>query len=178
MKKKLLLTGLFFIFFIGAAGAVVLTPNPLGEKAVMRAKAMGFLAYTADEAVELAFERCSGCHVDEKILKYCSRCGPPFIVVTHFMRRYIEIANTQGEDIDQFTDAEIVAITQVWNGLIGNWESDWPEKDIKKLLEQDRALIKLLETPVEKRLIELAMKNKSVGGTYQRHGLGKEKEPS
>ncbi|OHC75621.1 MAG: hypothetical protein A3G18_00210 [Rhodospirillales bacterium RIFCSPLOWO2_12_FULL_58_28] len=188
MKKKFFLTG----FVIAAmAGLVVVVPNPMGDRVISQAKARGYLSYSAAEAMELAFKRCSACHPEEKILKYCSRCGPPFIVVTHFMKRYIDIARAQGVDIEQLRDAEVVAIAQAWNGIIGNWENDWPQKDIKKLLEGDRALITLLETPEKDRPIEAALKDKSVPGVYMRDGLGmenkektgagqqkKEKEPS
>ena len=33
-----------------------------------------------------------------------------------------------------FSDAELTAIVQVWNALVGNWEGDWRQKDIKRML--------------------------------------------
>jgi len=167
MKRSVLITGLLLFIIASMAGLLILTPNPLGEKILKEVKAMGYLSYTPTEATTLAYNRCTTCHGEEKVLKYCSRCGPPFIVTVHFMKKYVEIANTQGKKIRQFSDAELVTITQVWNALIGNWERDWPRKDIKKLLENDRALIHLFETPVDERPIEAALKDKSAPGSYK-----------
>lgn len=179
MKKNLAAIGVFFLTVVGVAALVVLIPNPVGGKVIKDAKAMGYIAYTPEEATELAYERCSGCHTEEKILKYCTRCGPPFIVVSHNMRRYIELSNAQDAALNlrQFTDAEIVAITQVWNALIGNWESDWPTKDIRKLLNNDAALVRLLEVPVADRHIEAALEGKSAPGAYERFGIGTSEDP-
>ncbi len=176
MNKKRLIAGLVLFTVAAASGLVILTPNPFSEMVISRAQAMGYVSYSADEAMALAYGRCTQCHSDEKILKYCSRCGPPFIVVTSTMRKYIDLSKTQGLEIEQFTDAEIVAITQTWNALIGNWEKDWPKKDLKKLLGRDQALIRLLEIPVEERPIEMALKNKSASGAYQRYGLGEKRD--
>ena len=173
MKKKLLITGLALVVVVALAGIAIAVPNPLSDKVISQAKAMGYISYNAEEAMELAYTRCTQCHSDEKMLKYCSRCGPPFISATHFMKKYVEMSRSQGLEIDQFTDAEIVAITQVWNALVGNWESDWPKKDLRKLLDGDQALIRLLDTPVEERPIEMALKGKSASGSYQRYDLGK-----
>ncbi len=154
---------------LGSAGLLLFIPNPLGEQIITEAKAKGYLAYTPEEAIDLAYRRCSTCHSEQKIILYCARCGPPFIVVTHFMKKYVELMNLQGNGavVEQFTDAELLAITQVWNGLIGNWESDWPRKDLKKLLGRDRALIRLLETPVAQRPIEAMLKDRSAPGSYK-----------
>ena len=174
MRKGWIITVVLFAAVLGAAVLIVFVPNVLGREIIKEAKAMGYIAYTPEEAVALAYERCSTCHSEEKMLRYCSRCGPPFIVVAHFMKKYTEITNAQnsGIKLKQFSDAEIVAIAQAWNALIGNWESDWPEKDLRKLLDQDQALIDLLATPVEKRPIEMALKGKHAPGSYQRYGLG------
>ena len=179
MKKNLTVFGVFFLTVACAAAMVVLIPNPLGGKVIKEAKAMGYVSYTTEEATELAYQRCSGCHTEEKILKYCTRCGPPFIVVTHNMRRYIDLSNAQdnGLNLKQFTDAEIVAITQVWNALIGNWESDWPTQDIRKLLDNDKALVRLLDTPIENRYIEAALEGKRAPGAYERFGIGADNDP-
>lgn len=170
MKRGLLAGGLLSLMLLSLVGLLIFTPNPLGKKIIREAKALGYLPYTPTEAVALAYKRCTNCHTEEKILKYCSRCGPPFIVVVHFMKRYIDIANKQGVKVRQLTDAEAVAITQVWNGLVGNWEGDWQKKDIKKLLSDDEALIRLLETPVEERGIESALRGKSAPGSYKEEG--------
>jgi len=171
-KGRIITTALIAIVL--SAGLVFVIPNSLGTAIVKEAKAMGYVAYTPEEATALAYERCSTCHSEEKMLKYCSRCGPPFIVVAHFMKKYTEITNAQNKHINlkQFSDAEIVAIAQAWNALIGNWESDWPEKDLRKLLDHDEALIELLATPIEKRPIEAALMHKRAPGSYERHGLG------
>ncbi len=180
MRKGWIIAVVSFAAVLGAAVLIVFVPNVLGREIIKEAKAMGYIAYTPEEAVALAYERCSTCHTEEKMLRYCSRCGPPFIVVAHFMKKYTEITNAQNKGINlkQYSDAEIVAIAQAWNAMIGNWESDWPEKDLRKLLDQDQALIDLLATPVEKRPIETALKGKQAPGSYQRYGLGKsDKKP-
>jgi hypothetical protein len=168
MRRGLLIPGLLLAAF-GVVGVLLFVPNPTGEKIISQAKAKGYIAYAPDEAIELAYKRCTGCHSDEKIVKYCARCGPPFIVVSHFMRKYVEIMNQQdnGMKVEQFTDAELVAITQVWNALVGNWESDWPRKDLKKLLAGDRPLVRLLETPVEQRPLEVKLKDRIAPGSYE-----------
>ena len=179
MKKGLATIGVFFLTVFSVAAMVALIPNPLGTMIIKEAKALGYVSYTAEEATELAYQRCSTCHTEEKILKYCTRCGPPFIVVAHNMRRYIDLSNAQDKELNlrQFTDAEIIAITQVWNALIGNWESDWPSKDIRKLLNNDAALIRLLDTPVENRPIEMALEGKKAPGAYERFGIGTNNDP-
>jgi hypothetical protein len=83
------------------------------------------------------------------------------------MKKYIELANLDGNHVAPLTDAEVVAITQVWNGLIGNWEADWRLQDITKLLDNDEALIRLLNTPLEARMIEMALADKSAPGSYK-----------
>lgn len=167
MKKGIFITCLLFFIGLSMVGLLILVPNPLGKTIIQTAKAKGYLSYTPAEAVTLAYNRCTTCHDEQKIVKYCARCGPPFIVVIHFMRKNVEIATSQGKNVEPFSDAELVTITQVWNALVGNWESDWPRKDIKKLLRGDRALIHLFETPVEERPIEMALKNKSAPGSYK-----------
>ena len=156
-----------FIFVIVAAVSAVVIPNPLSAQILTEAKYRGYLPYTADEAVTLAYKRCTTCHPADKMLKYCSRCGPPFIVVAQSMKKYTELMNEKGGNFKPFSDAETVAITQVWNGLVGNWEPDWGTKDIKKLLQGDQALIRLAETPVEQRPIETALKNKQAPGSHK-----------
>lgn len=166
MKKYALVVGLF-VFVIVAAIGVVAIPNPVGAQILAEAKYRGYIPYTPDEAVTLAYSRCTTCHPAEKMLKYCSRCGPPFVVVSQSMKKYTELMIQKGGNFKPFSDAETVAITQVWNGLVGNWEPDWGSKDIKKLLQGDQALIRLAETPIEQRPIEMAMKNKQAPGSHK-----------
>lgn len=166
MKKYVLVVGLF-VFAIVATIGVVAIPNPVGAQILAEAKYRGYIPYTPDEAVTLAYSRCTTCHPAEKMLKYCSRCGPPFVVVSQSMKKYTELMIQKGGNFKPFSDAETVAITQVWNGLVGNWEPDWGAKDIKKLLQGDQALIRLAETPIEQRPIEMAMKNKQAPGSHK-----------
>lgn len=163
MKKIAWVVGLFIVVVLG----VVIIPNPLKTQILAEAKYRGYLPYTTDEAITLAYSRCTTCHPAEKMLKYCSRCGPPFIVVSQSMKKYTELMNEKGGNFKPFSDAETVAITQVWNGLVGNWEPDWGTKDIKKLLQGDQALTRLAETPVEQRPIEMALKNKQAPGAHK-----------
>jgi hypothetical protein len=158
--------GLFILAIVAAIGVVVI-PNPIGKLLLDEAKYRGYLDYSPDEAVTLAYTRCTTCHPAEKMLKYCARCGPPFIVVSQSMKKYTELMNQKGGSFKPFSDAEAVAITQVWNGLVGNWEPDWATKDINKLLQGDQALIRLAGTPIEKRPIELALKNKFAPGSHK-----------
>ena len=88
MNKWLLATALLLIVI---ATAVVVIPNPLGGKIVAEAKYRGYVAYTSDEAVTMAYTRCTTCHDAEKMLKYCARCGPPFIVVSQSMKKYVRM---------------------------------------------------------------------------------------
>lgn len=162
--KKIKLAAIIFILVIVAAIATVFIPNPLGKQILAEVKYRGYLPYTTDEAVTLAYTRCTTCHPADKMLKYCSRCGPPFVVVTHSMKKYTALMNEQGGQFKPFSDAEAVAITQVWNGLVGNWEPDWGMKDVSKLLQGDQALIRLAKTPVNERPIEMALKNKQAPG--------------
>lgn len=166
MKRSVAMTGLLLIIAI-VAGLLLLIPNPLGEELLQQARIRGYLSYTPEAAITLAYDRCTTCHGEEKIIKYCPRCGPPFIVAIRYMRKYIELSNIQGKKIRQFSDAELVAITQVWNGLVGNWEGDWPRQDIRKLLGSDRALRDLFETPVEERPIEVVLQHKVAPGSYK-----------
>lgn len=166
MKKYKLAAGMLILVVLAAIGVIAI-PNPLGAQILAEAKYRGYLAYTTDEAVSLAYTRCTACHPADKMLKYCNRCGPPFVVVTHSMKKYAELWNQKGGNFKPFSDAEAVAITQAWNGLVGNWEPDWGTKDVKKLLQGDQALIRLAETPIEKRPIEMALKNKAAPGTIK-----------
>jgi hypothetical protein len=158
--------------FMVVVALVLLVPNPLGAKIIGHAKAQGYIAYTQEEAVALAYDRCGGCHETDKIVKYCPRCGPPFIIVANFMKKYVDVSNSQGMNITQFRDAELVAIVQVWNALVGNWEADWRVEDMRKLLNRNKKLIALLETPPEKRPIEAALQDKVAPGSYKNYDTG------
>ena len=83
------------------------------------------------------------------------------------MKKYVELMNQKGGKLKPFSDAELVAITQVWNGLIGNWEPDWGSKNLNKLLQGDLALIRLAETPMGERPIEMALKAKAAPGAHK-----------
>ena len=166
MKRSVVFAGLLLIIAV-SAGLFLYIPNPLGEEFLEQARIRGYLSYTPEAAISLAYDRCTTCHGDEKIVKYCPRCGPPFIVAVRFMKKYIELSNSQGANMRQFSDAELVAITQVWNGLVGNWEGDWPRKDIRKLLGDERTLLELFETPVEERAIEVVLQDKVAPGSYK-----------
>lgn len=155
------------LIVIAAAVGVLVVPNPLGGKILDEAKYRGYIAYTPDEAVTLAYTRCSSCHSIDKTLKFCATCGPPFIIVSHSMKKYVEVMNENGADYKQFSDAELVAIVQVWNALVGNWEEDWRQKDIAKMLQGDAALIELAKTPREQRPIEMVLKDKKAPGAYR-----------
>ena len=165
MKKRLALAVLATLVLVGVG--ILTVPNPMGEKVLAEAKYRGYLAYTPDEAVALAYNRCAGCHGIEKTLKFCSTCGPPFIIVSHSMKKYIEVMNKNGDDFKQLSDSELVAITQVWNALVGNWEDDWRQQDLIKLLQGDAGMIQLAKTPVEERPIEMALKGKKAPGAYK-----------
>jgi hypothetical protein len=155
------------LFVTVAMIGLLLVPNPLGSRVLAVAKAQGYLAYTFEEAVALAYGRCTECHGAEKILQYCSRCGPPFVVVAQAMKKYVELSNLDGLKVKPFSDAELSAIVQVWNALVGNWEGEWRQQDIKRMLGGDSALIRLLETSRDERPIEVALRDKTAPGSYK-----------
>lgn len=160
MKLKLIILSCLAVIVIAA---VVFRTAALGTL-----KAKGYLSYTPAEAQVLAYDMCSQCHDTEKIVKYCSRCGPPIIVVVHNMKTLTQLDMDRGKsDLVNLTDAQSVAIAQVWNAMVGNWEDTWRKKDIIKLLEEDKALIKLADTPVDERPIEAALKGEAAPGAYK-----------
>ncbi len=168
MSKRLWITSLVFIVIAVIVGGIFI-PNPVGKKILMEVKYRGYLPYTPDEAVSIAYTRCTNCHNAQKMLKYCSQCGPPFIVVAQTMKKYVALSNQKGVKIRPFSDPELVAITQAWNAMVGDWEPRWGLKDVTALLKGDKALIRLAETPVQKRPIEMALnKRKSAPGSYKR----------
>jgi len=166
MKKLKLVAGLLVLAIAAVVGTIAL-PNPVGAKILAEAKYRGYVPYTVDEAVSIAYTRCTTCHDADKMLKYCARCGPPFVVVVHSMKKYTEIMIQKGGQFRPFSDAETVAIAQAWNGMVGNWEPDWGAKDVNKLLQGDQALIRLAATPVSERPIELALKDKQAPGALK-----------
>ncbi|MEE9614293.1 MAG: hypothetical protein V3W31_04975, partial [Thermodesulfobacteriota bacterium] len=132
-------------------------------------KAAGHMEYTLEEAQELAYTKCTQCHSAENITKYCFRCGPPFIVVVHNMKRLIAVEKAGGKKaLEGLTDAQAVTIAQVWNALVGNWEDTWRKQDIVKLLDGDQALIDLADVPISERSIETRLSEKTAPGVYKR----------
>lgn len=158
MKKSIIII-LFIValVFIGIAVS--------GKSVIKVLKAEGYIKYTAAEATELAHRKCVQCHSIDKTAKYCMRCGPPFIVVVHNMKTFIAQQKDKLDGLEDIKDGEAVAITQVWNALVGNWEETWRKEDLKKLLNNDTALIKLVDVPVSEREIETALKGKTAGGS-------------
>ncbi|MBI5587058.1 MAG: hypothetical protein HY889_01675 [Deltaproteobacteria bacterium] len=136
--------------------------------ALEKLKADGYMAYTPAEAEALAYTKCGQCHNTDRIAKYCMRCGPPLIVVVHNMKSLIRLEREKGRHgLESYTDAQAVAIAQVWNAQVGNWEDTWRAKDLAKLLEGDKALLKLLDTPVKQRPIEAALAGRTAPGAYK-----------
>lgn len=166
MKTRLWAT-IAVLAVVVLVAALSLVPNPLAASVLAEAKYRGYLAYTPEEAISIAYGRCTGCHNADKILKYCARCGPPFIVVAHTMKKYVELSNQNKQVFRPFSDAEAVAIAQAWNAMVGNWEAGWGQQNLKRLLQGDAALIRLAETPLDQRPIEVALKDKRAPGSYK-----------
>ena len=160
MKKPILILLIILIFI--SISAFLITKGGYGQKIMSEIKAKGFIEYNVAEAVEMATNKCSQCHSIDNIKRYCDRCGPPFIVVVHNMRKY-EIPQRRNRDsklkISDITDSQAAAIVQVWNATIGNWEKGFRKEDIERLLEGDKPLLALLNTPFEKRKIENSLSN-------------------
>lgn len=153
------------IFLIGLAVvgfslfALFNFPNPLEEYIVSEAKAHGYIDYTPREAKNLATKICTQCHSLERIKLYCPRCGPPFVAVVPHMQTFIENYKATKPNLKfiSITEHQAVAIVQVWNALIGNWELDFREQDMMKLIGHYELLKDLYKTPVEQRKIEYAL---------------------
>lgn len=148
---------------IGVSSFAVLNfENPARSYILSEAKAMGYIEYTPMEARNLANKICTQCHTDERIKIYCPRCGPPFVAVVPHMQTFIDNYKTAKPDLKftNITEYQAVAIVQVWNALVGNWERDFREQDILKLIGQYDKLKALYKTPVEKRKIEYALMNR------------------
>lgn len=167
MKVKYLIVALLLLV---ATGLILLL---LQDRIVGNLKSAGYLEYTPDEAITLAYVKCRGCHNTAKITNYCFRCGPPFIVVVRNMRTLIALEKGKPgkEWLKDLTDSEAVAIVQVWDALIGNWEEGWRKEDLVKMLQGDKALIDLLNISPSDRKIEAALYGKKVPGAPEGPGV-------
>ncbi|MBI5182277.1 MAG: hypothetical protein HZA06_05160 [Nitrospirae bacterium] len=165
MKRLLIIIGIIMITAILAA----FIPGSYGGRMLEKAKSLGYIEYAPKEAEQLAVVRCSQCHNLDKVTKYCFRCGPPLIVVVHNMKAFVALWQNKfpEQQVPNLTDAEAVAIAQVWSALIGNWEDGWNKSDLIKLLENDKAMLRLLNTPIKERKIEAGLAGKSAPGTYK-----------
>jgi len=157
---RFLVFGFGMVVLAGLVAAFV--PNPLRDLVVAKAKAEGYADYSPAQAYDLAKKICAQCHSEERIKKYCERCGPPFIVVVPHMQIFMaNYATTKPNlKIMNITQSQASAIVQVWNAVIGNWEGDFREKDVLKMIGGYDVLKTLYETPVEKRPIESALMNR------------------
>lgn len=151
----LALIGALVLIFAG----VVLVPNPAGNRLITEAKANGYIAYKPMEAYTLARRICTQCHSDERIKRYCERCGPPFIAVIPHMQTFIENfrVSKPGLKVENITEHQGAVIVQVWNAIVGNWEKDFRPEDIYKMVGNYPVLKELYVTPIEKRPIESAL---------------------
>lgn len=145
------------VFFIAAG--IIIVPNAAGNHIISEAKAEGYVAYKPTEAYDLANRICTQCHTAERIKRYCMRCGPPFIVLVPHMQTFIQNyrASKPGLKIENITESQAAVIVQVWNALVGNWEADFREADIIKMLGDYEILKALYKIPPEKRYIEMAL---------------------
>ena len=178
MKKGIIiLAGIVFVILIGVT-LVIAVPNSISKKITDKIKARGYMEYSPDDAKALALEKCTQCHDTERILKYCHRCGPPFIAVVPHMRKFLKDYREREphKKFSDITDYQASAIAQTWNALVGNWEGDFRKDDLLKLIGNNKVLIDLYNTPIEKRKIEYALRKSGtkVKGTYQPEGLGAE----
>lgn len=177
MKKKIIIFISILVIILVGVTLVIAVPNSIGKKITNEIKARGYLEYSPDDAKTLALEKCTQCHDTERILKYCHRCGPPFIAVIPHMRKFLEEykAREPHKKFSDITDYQASAIIQIWNALVGNWEGDFRKEDMLKLIGSNKILVDLYNTPVEKRKIEYTMlkKEDKAKGTYEPEGLGK-----
>ncbi len=159
MKKKLTIVVIVLVVICIISAGVLFVPNPAGQYLISEAKASGMVAYEPAEAYTMAKKICTQCHTDERIKKYCERCGPPFIAVVPHMQSFIENykVSKPGLKVENITEVQAVAIVQVWNAIIGNWEKDFRQEDMLKLIGPYEHLKKLYLTPIEKRPIEMAL---------------------
>lgn len=159
MKKKLTIVVIVLAVICIISAGVLFVPNPVGQYLISEAKANGMVAYEPAEAYAMAKKICTQCHTDERIKKYCERCGPPFIAVVPHMQSFIENykVSKPGLKVENITEIQAAAIVQVWNAIIGNWEKDFRQEDMLKLIGPYEELKKLYLTPIEKRPIEMAL---------------------
>jgi len=158
LNKKVVSTVLVVLMAAFVVVAVAM-PNPARDGVLATLKANGYIDYTPIEAYKLARRICTQCHTDERIKMYCPRCGPPFVAVVPHMQSFILNYKTSRPDlvIENISEVQAVAIVQVWNALVGNWEKDFRARDIERLIGRYPSLIALYKTPVEKRPIESAL---------------------
>lgn len=161
--KILRLLGAVFGGALFLAAGIVIIPNTAGDYIISEAKAEGYVAYTPAEAHALANRICTQCHSTERIKKYCMRCGPPFIVLVPHMQTFIQNyrVSKPGLKIENITESQAAVIVQVWNATVGNWEGDFREADIMKMLGDYEVLKALYKIPPEKRYIEMALMGRS-----------------
>ncbi len=155
----------FLSFITIAVTCVVLVfgfENPVGNFVLSEAKAKGYMEYEPYEAYTLAHDICTQCHSTERIKLYCPRCGPPFIAVVPHMQTFIDNYKQTKPNLkfENVTEYQAVAIVQVWNALVGNWEGDFREQDILKLIGHYDILKEFYKTPVKDRHIEYALSNR------------------
>lgn len=157
-KRNMIVAAFLAVPAISLAG-VFIFPNPVGNHFISEAKAYGLMEYKPDEAYHLAMKICTQCHSIERIKLYCPRCGPPFVAVVPHMQVFIENYKSTKPDLkfQNITEHQAVAIVQVWNALVGNWEGDFREKDILKLIGKYPRIAALYKTPPDKRKIESAL---------------------
>jgi len=155
MKKSTIAISFMAVIIVAVAGLVFI-PNQYSKSVVAEAKASGYLKYEPMEAYHMARAICTQCHSDERIKMYCPRCGPPFVAVVPHMQTFIDNYKQTKPDVrfTQITQHQAVAIVQVWNALVGNWEQDFREQDIIKLIGHYDLLVALYKTPVDQRPIE------------------------
>ena len=178
MKKKTIIFISVFVVIVVGFTLVIAVPNSVGKKITDEIKARGYMEYSPNDAKALAMEKCTQCHDTERILKYCHRCGPPFIAVVPHMRKFLEEykAREPHKKFFDITDYQASAVVQTWNALVGNWEGDFRKDDLLKLIGNNKILIDLSNIPIEKRKIEYALLTKGgkIKGTYEPGNLGKE----
>lgn len=158
-KKILRLLGTAFGGALLIAVGIMIIPNAARNYIIREAKAEGYVAYTPMEAYALANRICTQCHGAERIKRYCMRCGPPFIVLVPHMQTFIQNYRVAkpGLKIENITESQAAVIVQVWNATVGNWEKDFREADIMKMLGDYEILKALYKIPPEKRYIEMAL---------------------
>ena len=161
-KKPVLSTFVILLVICTLIIALFKVPNPIGDYITAEAKANGIIEYDALEAHALAISTCTQCHTTERIKLYCPRCGPPFVAVIPHMQIFIQNYQKTNPDLKyvNITQYQAVAIVQVWNALVGNWESDFREQDIIKMIGNYKMLVDLYKTPVSERRIEMALNDR------------------